>query len=153
MKIYLYGPYGRSIFCYRPYFCIFLCDQLLHSWHGLEYDSLSTFVYIFASMGEFLVVNQVYWSCDFSRRVASLVRLVHFSYGRFSAIWNSWSRLVILHTILCLWEFIGELQWKFLIFLIDLRFISSSVLCFGYVWWNVRTMIVLSFLRFDYNSY
>ena len=61
---------------------IFLCDQLLHFGHGLEYDSLSTFVCIFAFRVEFLVVDRVYQSCDFSPDMrASLVRLVHLSYG------------------------------------------------------------------------
>ena len=41
-------------------------------------------MYIFASMGEFLVVDRVYQSCDFPPdRVASLVKLVHFCYDKF----------------------------------------------------------------------
>ena len=87
MKVYLYGPYGRSIFCYRPYFCIFLCDQLLRYRHDLEYDSLSMFMYDFTSMGDFLVVDRVYRSrgCPLAR-VVSLNILSHFSYDRFDVV-------------------------------------------------------------------
>ena len=34
----------------RPYLCTFLYDQLFHPGHGLEYDSLSMSMSIFASM-------------------------------------------------------------------------------------------------------
>ncbi len=56
-------------------------------WGG---DSLPIPTRVFISMGEFLVVDQVYPSCDCPLgRVASLVRLVRFSYGRFGVVWDS----------------------------------------------------------------
>jgi len=82
----------------RLWFCIFLCDQQLHCGHGLEYDSLSTSVCVFASMGEFLMVDRVYRSCDCPPgRVASLVRLGHLSYERFSVVWDSRGIPLVLH--------------------------------------------------------
>ena len=96
----------------RPCFDIFLCDQLLLSEHDLEYDLLSTFVCVFTSMSEFLVVDRVYRSHDFSLgRMSSLIRFAHLCKGRFDVVWDSWRILVILHAQPCLWEHIEELPW------------------------------------------
>ena len=74
----------------RPWLCIFLCDQLLHFERGLESDSFSTSICVFASTSESLIVDRVYCLCDFPHsRVASFVRLVHSSYGRFDVDWDS----------------------------------------------------------------
>ena len=77
---------GVSCFI-RPRFDIFLCDQLLLSEHDLEYDLLSTFVCVFTSMSEFLVVDRVYRSHDFSLgRMSSLIRFAHLCKGRFDVV-------------------------------------------------------------------
>ena len=90
MKMFDMGTMEGVSRVIRPWLCSFLCDQLLHSRCGLEYDSLSTSVCVFASMGESLVVDCVYrfYDCP-PGRVASLVRLVHSSYGRFGVVWDS----------------------------------------------------------------
>ena len=74
----------------RPWLCTFICDQLLHFGHDLHYDSLSPSVCVFYSMDKPLLEDRVYQLCDCPpSRVTSLVRLVHFSYGRFSVVWDS----------------------------------------------------------------
>lgn len=68
----------------RPWLCTFICDKLYNFGFGLENDLLSTSIYVFASMGESIIVDQVYRLCACSlRRVASLVRHVYSTYGRF----------------------------------------------------------------------
>ena len=111
-KSLLWALWG-SILCYLILGWIYsYVTHLLNFWEGLEYDSLSKFMCVLTSMGEFLVVVRVYWSCDFSLgRVASLVKLVQFSYRRFGAVWDSCSILVILHARSCLWVLIEELLW------------------------------------------
>jgi len=84
------GPMEGISRVIQPWLCTFLCDKLFHSGHNLENDSISTSMCGFASMGESLVVDRVYQFCDCPPgRVASLVRLVHFSYGRFGVVWDS----------------------------------------------------------------
>ena len=73
------------------YFVIF--DLALHSRYDLEYDSLSTFVCVFASMGKFLVVDQVYidpvifllvgWHLWLGSLVSVMEDLVFFGIGKF----------------------------------------------------------------------
>ena len=72
-----------------PWLCTFICDQLHHYGPDLEYGSLSSFVCVFDSMDEPLVEDRVYQFCDCPpSRVASLVRLVLFSFRRFSVVWD-----------------------------------------------------------------
>jgi len=90
MKMFGMDPMEGVFRVIRPWLCTFLCDKLFHFGHSLEYDSLSTSVCVFNFMGESLVVDRVYCFCDCPPdRVASLVRLVHFSYGRFGVVWDS----------------------------------------------------------------
>ena len=111
-KSLLWALWG-SILCYLILGSIYsYVTHILNFWYGLEYYSLSKFMCVLTSMGDFLVVDRVYWYSDFSLgRVASLVKLVHVSYRRFGAVWYSCRILVILRARSCLWEFIEQLPW------------------------------------------
>ena len=58
------GPMEGVYFVIQPYFCIFLCDQLLHVGYDLDGDKFSMPIHIFTSMGAYLVVDREYRSCD-----------------------------------------------------------------------------------------
>lgn len=114
MKIFYMSTMEGVSRVIRPWLCAFFCDQLLHFGHGIEYGSLSTFTCGFASMGESLVKDRVYWFCDYPPgRLTSLIRLVHSNYGRFDDVMDSWSKLLTQNAQLCLWEFIGDMLGKF----------------------------------------
>ena len=73
-------------------------DQLLHFKRGLEYDQLSMFMRVFAIIGEFLVVDQMYRSCDCSFDMVTYLGSDHIRYDILVFSWSSWSILVISHS-------------------------------------------------------
>ena len=52
MKMFDIGTMEGVSRVIRPWLCTFICDQLLHFGHDLEYDSLSPSMCVFDSMDE-----------------------------------------------------------------------------------------------------
>ena len=81
MKIFDVGSVEEVSSVIELWFYIFLYDHLLRFGYGLECDLLPIPTRVFISMGEFVVVDWMYQSCDrLSGRVSFLVRLNHFIY-------------------------------------------------------------------------
>lgn len=134
---YLMFTTERVSYVIQPWFVFFfgLPPTSFQTWFKvwfIAYTRVCFYIYAWIPSGESDVPILL---CPIDK-VGYIDRLGHFSYGIISVFIVDVQ--VSLHVELFLWECIGGIPQKNYIFPIYLRFISTYISCFSFVWMNVR---------------